>query len=344
MASMEDEYWRAVIFFYTMKGFDAKQIENELNEVHKGNMQVPSYSTIAHWASEWKKGRRSIQDEQEPGGPADATTLENITRIQKMVENNHRITIEQINQVMNLSYGTVQNILADELEFIKLSASWVPKTLSNLEKEKRCEISNKHLDRIGSDREKFFDRIITQDEIWVHHLNVETQSQSPSKSRVTRRRNKVMASVFWDCKGVIMIEGLEKGKKVTEQYYADQLVRLKECIKKKRRGMITKGVRFLQDNTPVHMATNVLHSITTCGFELLEQPPHSPDLAPSHYYLFPSLKTGLQGQEFSSNTDVIEAVEDFFDGKEEQFFKTGIHELEERWTKCVFVQGDYIER
>lgn len=33
--------------------------------------------------------------------------------------------------------------------------------------------------------------------------------------------NKVIAIVFWDAKGVIFIDYLEKGETITAQYYAD---------------------------------------------------------------------------------------------------------------------------
>jgi histone-lysine N-methyltransferase SETMAR len=47
-------------------------------------------------------------------------------------------------------------------------------------------------------------------------------------------------------------------------------------------------------------------------YELLEHPPYSPDLALSDFYLFPKLKLLLAGQRFSSNQEVIAAVEEYF--------------------------------
>jgi hypothetical protein len=47
-------------------------------------------------------------------------------------------------------------------------------------------------------------------------------------------------------------------------------------------------------------------------YELLEHTPHSPDLAPSDFYLFPELKLFLAGQRFSSNQEAITAVRGVF--------------------------------
>lgn len=41
-----------------------------------------------------------------------------------------------------------------------------------------------------------------------------------------------MATVFWDARGIILIDYLEKGKTITGEYYASLLGQLKEEIKK----------------------------------------------------------------------------------------------------------------
>ena len=346
------EYWRALVFFFTLKGLKPKETEKELREVHKKD--APAYSTVAKWASEWKRGTTSIQDAPRSGRPADARTTDNINRVKNLIEKDRRLTIEQVSKMTKISYGTVQSILHGDLGLSKLSACWVPKTLSNFQKTDRVRISRRNLDRMKSNPEKFFDRIVTQDEAWVHHFDRESkqrsiewtrkESQAPRKFKAAKRSNKVMASIFWDCHGIIMIDYLEKGKTVSGKYYADELVRLRECIKKKRRGKPTKGVLLLHDNASAHRALVAEDSARNCGFEILEHPANSPDLAPSDFYLFPGMKKELQGQVFASNDEVMDAVEDCFEGKEEQYFKSGIYKLRDRWSKCVEIEGDYVDK
>ena len=52
----------------------------------------------------------------------------------------------------------------DEIGFNKLSARWMPKILSDVDKDNRVEISRGNLDRMKSDPQKNFDRIVTQNE------------------------------------------------------------------------------------------------------------------------------------------------------------------------------------
>ena len=81
-----------------------------------------------------------------------------------------------------------------------------------------------------------------------------------------------------------------------------------------------------------------------CGFELIDHPPYSPDLAPSDYFLFPNLKKHLAGKRYESNDDVISAVEDFFEGQEENFYATGIRALQHSWKKSVDRREDYVKK
>ena len=51
--------------------------------------------------------------------------------------------------------------------------------------------------------------------------------------------------------------------------------------------------------------------INECGFEIVEHPSYSPDLAPSDYYLLLKLKKELSGRHLETNYDVIDAVKHF---------------------------------
>ena len=44
------------------------------------------------------------------------------------------------------------------------------------------------------------------------------------------------------------------------------------------------------------------------------------------------------------NEDVIEAVEEFLEQQETDWYRKGLQKLEERWTKCIEVRGDYVEQ
>jgi hypothetical protein len=57
------------------------------------------------------------------------------------------------------------------------------------------------------------------------------------------------------------------------------------------------------------------------GFQCLDYPPYSPDLALSEYNLFPGLTKRLKSRHFSSDAEVIAAAETLLDGQILNFFE-----------------------
>jgi len=98
-------------------------------------------------------------------------------------------------------------------------------------------------------------------------------------------------------------------------------LQLKDILKEKRRGKVTKGVLFLHDNAPAHRTLATQKKLAYLGFQCVDHPPYSPDLAPSDYHLFPGLKKKqLKGRHFSSDAEVIAVAETSLDGQPSDFF------------------------
>ena len=71
----------------------------------------------------------------------------------------------------------------------------------------------------------------------------------------------------------------------------------------------------MHDNAPAHRALVAQKKLAYLGFQCLDHTPHSPDLAPSDYHLFPELKKELKRRHFSSDAEVIAAAETRLDGR-----------------------------
>lgn len=318
-----------------------------------GDNALP-YSTVAYWVSEFKRGRSTCEDDLRSGRPSTSITEENIKKVEKLVLEDRRITIKHLAEVLKISFGSIQSILTDSLGFRKVSARWVPRMLTEENKKRRLEISKRNLEILQSDPDEFCRRVVTMDETWVHHFDPETKRQSMSwkrpssppmkKFRVAPTAGKVMASVFWDSEGILFIDYMPKGQTITGSYYANLFPKVRENIKEKRRGKLSLGVLFLHDNAPAHRSEVALTAIRSAGFDLLDHPPYSPDLAPSDFHLFPKLKEHIRGTKYSDDDAVMAAVDDFFESQENDFFLEGIRKLEKRYTKCIELEGDYVEK
>jgi len=54
-------------------------------------------------------------------------------------------------------------------------------------------------------------------------------------------------------------------------------------LKEKCCGKVTKRVLFLHDSAPVHWALATQKKLAYLGFQCLDHPPYSPNVAPSEY-------------------------------------------------------------
>ena len=111
-------------------------------------------------------------------------------------------------------------------------------------------------------------------------------------------------------------------------------MQLKDILKAKRRGKFNKGVLFLHENAPAHRALATQKKLAYLGFQCLDHPPYSSDLAPSDYHLFPGLKKKqLKFRHFSSDAKVIAATETWLDGQYSEFILSVLQKLEQQAKK-----------
>ncbi|GFO23134.1 histone-lysine N-methyltransferase SETMAR [Plakobranchus ocellatus] len=67
-------------------------------------------------------------------------------------------------------------------------------------------------------------------------------------------RSLSVATVFWDAKGVILLDILPQGQCINAARYCSTLDRLKEAIRRKRPGLLRRGVVLQHDNATPHSA------------------------------------------------------------------------------------------
>jgi len=150
---------------------------------------------------------------------------------------------------------------------------------------------------------------------WQH-----SGSPRPKKFRVQKFAGKVLASIFWDQDAILLIDYLPKGPNYQRGLLFTSAGTIEGHFEGKTLQEVRQGVLFLHDNAPAHRALATQKKLAYLGFQCLDHPPYSPDLAPSHYHLFPGLKKQLKVRHFSSDAKVIAAVETWLDGKSLIFF------------------------
>ena len=181
-----------------------------------------------------------------------------------------RLKVLEIAREVGISYGSVLNILHDHLGLSKVCAKWVPRLLTPVQKSFRVETCSELLGIYSANSDNVLSRIVTGDETWIHHWDPDTKQKSmqwkhansppPRKFRTQQSAGKIMATVFWDCKGVLLVDYLPHKTTMTgSSYYGELLKNLRQAVKEKRRGMLTRGPLLLHDNAPVACTCLELH-------------------------------------------------------------------------------------
>jgi hypothetical protein len=107
-------------------------------------------------------------------------------------------------------------------------------------------------------------RIVTGDETWVSHATSESKQQSmewrhtssPTKTKFkqTTSTRKIMCTVFWDRKGILLVDFLPQGSTISAGVCCNTLKKLHRAVQNKRLGMLGWGVVMINDNTRPHTA------------------------------------------------------------------------------------------
>jgi hypothetical protein len=90
----------------------------------------------------------------------------------------------------------------------------VPEQLKELHEEKCLEICKLFLDSCGAKGDNFLERIVTEDETWIHHYEPESKCQgmkwkyphSPAKRKFKTHptAGNLMLTVFWDSQRLLL--------------------------------------------------------------------------------------------------------------------------------------------
>jgi [histone H3]-lysine36 N-dimethyltransferase SETMAR len=347
--SMDFEQRVNIKFCFKLKK-NAKEAHEMLKSVYGDN--VVTLKTVYKWYERFKSGNESVEDEQRSGRPSTSKTDENVQKVSKLIRSNRRLTIRELTEELNISYGSVQSILTDNLQMRRVSAKFVPRLLTGEQKENRVSVCTELKDRLDAHPD-FMAKIITGDESWVYGYDPETKIQSsqwktsasprPKKARQSKSNVKVMLIVFFDSEGIVRSEFVPRGTTVNSEYYKGVLQRLRNDVRRKRPEKWANGFLLHHDNAPCHTSLLIREFLAEKKVPVCPHPPYSPDLAPCDFWLFPKIKSVLKGKRFDTISDIERATTEQLKTLPKEAFQKCFQSWNQRWDKCITSQGEYFE-
>ena len=230
MASKDDNFnlkWRAYIEFRTKLRIQPVLTYNELQEILC--MDCPSRSTVERCAALFQSGSTDITDLPRSGRPVSVTTPENVALTETKVVENKCITIDQLEQGMEVSSGGIHSILTTQLGYRSNCGKWVPHNLSDQQKLARVNTAKKLLETYEDCDPRRLAEIITSDETWVYYSTpyskykmrswVKGDERPAQIPKPDFRKPKVMHTIFFNSGGIALQLPCESGKTVNTTFF-----------------------------------------------------------------------------------------------------------------------------
>ena len=126
---------------------------------------------------------------------------------------------------------------------------------------------------------------------------------------------------------------------VNGHFYVQVLQRLRDAVRRKRRDKWQEEWFLHHDNASSHTSLVVQQFLAEKSIPVITQPPYSPDLAPSDFRLFSTLKMGLKGTRFATMEDIKSNATAELCRIPKEAFHRCFQQWQDRWSKCVCVRA-----
>jgi hypothetical protein len=185
-------------------------------------------------------------------------------RAESHIRNDRRTTTRELEAILDIGKVSVDKII-HQLGYSKVCARRVPRSLTEEHKEQRKIICSELLARYEAEGDDFLSTIITGNETWIHHFEPETKSQSmewhhtasPQKKKFKPSASKIMAIVYWDCEGAILIDVLTRGQTINSDVYVETLKKLKRRFRRVQPHKYVTKVLLHQYNARPHTSLHI---------------------------------------------------------------------------------------
>ena len=340
---MEEQ--RYVISYLLKKDKKPKEIVRELKLVYKDDSL--SQNRVYYWVNEIRRGRTDLSNNPSPGRPMDHE-IDNA--ILSILHQDPYASARMIAKKLRISPSTVTSHLTNNLRMKNVFLRWVPHHLTTQQKLKRVEMAKSMLKFLQKAEKQNFNFIISGDESWFvydydHQRKWVIDNEIPDE-RVIRTNivKKTMITLFIGIKGIVLFDIKPKKQKINGEYFISNIIQKIEKSPIAAKAIRQKKKLTLHyDNAPSHKSKIVTEYLKHSKLAVLDHPPYSPDISPCDFGIFGSVKNSLAGMSFNSEDELITAVLNYFESRDESFWKSIFQGWIRRLENCITNNGDYVQ-
>ena len=129
---------RIIIQYCVRRGLTVTETFNEMNSTY--GEDIVTESTVKKWHKRFREERKSVNDDPRSGAPVSATTEATIEKAKKLIEDDPKMTLEDLANHLGISKGSAFSITSNHLDMQRICAVWIPHYLTTNQMNKRVEI------------------------------------------------------------------------------------------------------------------------------------------------------------------------------------------------------------
>jgi hypothetical protein len=303
--------------------------------------------TIQFWLREIERGRQDLHDAARSGRPP----LDDVdAAIMRIIYKFPFESARSIAQTLNLAHSTILNHLHTSLGYQSFHLRWVPHLMTEDLMKKRKEVATQMLPLLEEAAQEGWKHFVTGDESWFflsrspQRMWSLTRDDVATKVRPNIQTKKIMFTIMWSPRGFHVINQLPDDTKMNSTYYVNNVLQeLYQCFFPHGHGPRSKYLVIHVDNCSIHKSAQSEQFMVAHKMFRMSHPPYSPDLAPSDFYLFGTVKNQLEHIQLSEHDDFFEKLYEILQSIPKEELARVFTAWRERVRQVAYGTGDYIK-
>ena len=262
---MEKQDYKFYIQVRTYLGETPSVIHKDLVTFARG--KAVTYPTVLKWHQRFSEKKWTSKIYLDQVVQITAVTTENIEMIWPLIEEDPNSTYDDLEADSLLLRGTIETIIQDRLQKVKVASRWAPHKLTDAQKERRLQVCKENLERI-SDGQLRLGNIIAGDETWLylrqigrrqfHYTWIDKGQPPDTLVRRGKFEEKRLYYFFLRAIGWVAVRQLAKGEPLDHEYdIVNCLSLVVKAVSKDRPKSGMRGLRLLHDNAKPHVNSKV---------------------------------------------------------------------------------------
>jgi hypothetical protein len=164
-----------------------------------------------------------------------------------------------------------------------------------------------------------------------------------TKSRQQIQNKKFMFTIIWNLSGFYVVDRVSNDTKLNSDYFVRNILTpLEEAIFPQGRAPHHKRLMTHLDNCSVHTSRASTEWLEERDMRRMPQPPYSPDLTPSDFYLFPTVKEKLERTQVADEEQFLESLRAILRGIDQEELNRVFQAWVRRIQKVSEGNGDHV--